>query len=152
MFFIRLCVFLLVCTICLPALAEQARINVIDAMKAQMDYANQRQVVLNNNIANVDTPGYKGKDLAPPNYKKLMRSHRLAMVVTSPQHIQHAKQGGINFRSITDKDTLETSPTGNNVVIEDQIRKADGNSTDYRMTTELYKKMGSLLKTSLGSK
>lgn len=132
----------------LSAIAE--RMTVMDAMKMQMDYSNQRQVVLSKNMANSDTPGYQAKDLKPLNFKRKL-SKSLGMTVTSSSHIAGSKSVD-SFKTLKDKHTFETTPTGNSVVIEDQVMKMSENSTDYQATTNLYKKMVGMMKTSLGTR
>src|SRR4051812_43430497 len=74
-----------------------ADMTVMDAMKAQMDYANQRQIVLSKNVANADTPYYKAEDLKPFDAKKMMRRHVLRMTVTSPSHMAGEKKDAGGF-------------------------------------------------------
>lgn len=127
-----------------------AQMNVIDAMKMHMDYANQRQVVLSKNVSHADTPGYQAKDLKPLDFKKHMEKS-LQMTVTSSGHIAGTK-GAQDFRARRDKETYETTPVGNNVVVEDQMLKMSENSTDYQATTNLYKKMTTMMKTAIGNR
>jgi len=125
--------------------------TVLDGLKTQMDYDNQRQVVLSKNIANADTPGYKAMDLKPLNFKKLDNAHHLQMKVTSPMHLAGTHAPG-RFNTNKDKHTFETSPTGNNIVLEDEILKAEQNNLEYQTATTLFKQLGSMQTTAISSK
>ena len=124
-----------------------AQMTVMDAMQLQMDYANQRQVVLSRNIANSDTPGYKAEDLEPLNFKDHLGRH-LQLTTTSSHHLK-GKKGNSHFQTVKDKHTFETSPTGNNVALDEQTLKLSTNSNEYQVTTNLYRQFGTMLKTAI---
>ncbi len=49
------------------------------------------------------------------------------------------------------KNTYETSPTGNNVVIEEEMAKIAENQAEYQKVVSLYGKTISMFKNALGS-
>jgi len=53
-----------------------------------------------------------------------------------------------SFRVATDAKT-ELSPSGNGVVLEDQMLKVSGTANDYALTTNLYKQHLAMLRTVL---
>jgi len=121
-------------------------------LSKKMDWLNQRQEVLAQNVANVDTPHYKPSDLKALTFQSALEgTNRLAPVVTSPGHQMppgYASEAGEEQK---DKTPYETKPDGNAVVVEDQMLKMSQSSQDYTMVTNLYKKNISLLKLALHS-
>lgn len=108
----------------------------------RLSWLNQRQQVLANNIANADTPGYKPQDLAPVNFEKLARgaSRRMAIVGTDAQHLVSGARPSGPFRVIEQTDIYEMTPTGNAVVLEEQLMKVSQTVMDHRITANLYAK------------
>lgn len=121
-------------------------------MKTRMDYLSERQDILSQNIANVDTPGYRPKDLQNLDFENMAmtEAHRLKMRATSPSHMQ-PKERAPDFRMKDQKHTFETRPTENQVVVEEQMMKVAETKLDYETTTNLYKKMSSMFKTAIGN-
>ncbi len=60
----------------------------LSILKRLMDYRIFRQGVLSSNIANIDTPGYKAKDLEfSEELDAAMQGSRVALEKTNPRHI-----------------------------------------------------------------
>ncbi|MCH2546994.1 MAG: flagellar basal body rod protein FlgB [Alphaproteobacteria bacterium] len=118
-----------------------------------MAHLSERQDVLSQNIANVDTPGYKPKDLKELEFKDMVRSesNRLQLRATSPDH-QSSSQRPAEFRTVKMKTTYEHSPMKNHVVVEEQMMKVAETKLQYDMTTNLYKKMSDMFKTAIGNR
>ena len=121
-------------------------------LNKKMDWLNQRQEVIAQNVANVDTPHYKPSDLKTFTFKSALgESPHLAPVMTNPGHQMPpglAKEAGVVQK---DKVPYETKPDGNAVVVEDQMLKMSQSSQDYTTITNLYKKNVSLLKLAIHS-
>jgi flagellar basal-body rod protein FlgB len=117
-----------------------------DMLEAKMAYDAERQKVIAQNVANIDTPGYRAQDLVPLDFRNVLKSQtsRVALAVTSDMHMNGAKPHTMRFRSETSQDALERTPTGGTVVLEDQMMKVSQNAMDYQMTTSLYKKISNL--------
>lgn len=45
---------------------------ILSALKTRMNYHAQRQVVLAQNVANAETPGYGARDLEKPDFRRLL--------------------------------------------------------------------------------
>ncbi len=117
----------------------------------QMRYLSDRQVVLSQNIANIDTPRYKSKDLKPVDFAELASasSSQLSMRSTSPKHLGNLR-GGTGFRSEHNRTTFETSPTQNNVGLEEEMAKISRTGADYQVASSLYKKFTGMYRAALG--
>ena len=121
-------------------------------LRTRMQWHQERQRVLAENVANSDTPNFKPRDLVEPKFDSAgtpgsMGS--LAMMRTSTSHIAPSKGGGESFDQ-NRKAGFDTRPAGNAVNLEDEMLKASANQMDYAAVTGLYSKSLHLLKTAIG--
>lgn len=118
-----------------------------------MGYHAERQDQLSRNVANIDTPGYKAKDLKPLDFQRLalIESRRLNMRATNSSHITDTKKDMEDFRSEKLRKTYETTPVKNNIVLEEQMMKVAENQMEYQKVTSLYSKTTNLFKTAIGN-
>lgn len=123
-------------------------------LKGHMKYMSERQGVLAQNVANMDTPGYKARDLKKPDFDALLhpQGNRLPMVETSPAHSSGTLGRASAFRSDKVRDTFETEPQQNNVVMEDQMAKINDTTTQFQLSSTLLKKYTTLQREALGNK
>jgi flagellar basal-body rod protein FlgB len=119
----------------------------------KMSYLTERQVVLSQNVANADTPGYKPRDLVPFSFKdeleKIQKGSSVTARITQPQHIVPASQSGGKVVSKAGRD-YDTLPDGNSVVIENQMMKVSETASEYQTMTGLYRKITSLFRMAIG--
>lgn len=127
-------------------------LDLSEMIKVKMAYSSERQKTLAQNVANVDTPGYRAKDLEPLNFKNVLgaKMSSVPIALTSPMHMLGSTPQPGAFRTQLQKTSFEVSPTGGTVVVEEQMMKVAQNATDYQMTTSLYNKIGNLYKIALG--
>ena len=123
------------------------------ALGAKMDYLNQRQRIIAQNVANADTPGYQPKDLKPVDFgsvlEKITKQNNISVRSTNQGHLRAG--GDIdNPKSRKQKETYEVAPAGNAVIMEEQLFKSGANIADYNLMTNLYQKNISLLQTAIG--
>jgi flagellar basal-body rod protein FlgB len=130
-------------------------IGLFKALGAKMDYLGQRQRVIAQNVANADTPGYKPQDLKPVDFgtvlKNVTGSKNVTMAATNPQHVGYqnhiadAKEG-------KQKKVYEVAPSGNSVIMEEQMLASGATVMDYTLVTSLYQKNVGMIKTALGTR
>lgn len=127
-------------------------LDLSEMIKVKMAYSSELQKTLAQNVANVDTPGYRAKDLEPLNFKNMLgaKMSSVPMALTSPMHQLGSKGQPGAFHSQLQKSSFEVTPTGGTVVVEEQMMKVAQNATDYQMTTSLYNKIGNMYKVALG--
>ena len=125
------------------------QIPLFSMITRQMDWLTTRQNVLAQNIANADTPNYKAKDLAPLDFAAMARAAGggLNLRTTSGNHIKAANSAASN--ALSGKDS-SASPSGNAVVLEDELMKITETQADYELITRLYRKHVGMLRTALG--
>lgn len=127
-------------------------IPALAALRTRMQWHQQRQRVLAENIANSDTPNFKPRDLVEPALKTSQAgtAGTVALARTDPGHM--ALGGGSDSFAADRKGTYETRPAGNAVGLEDQMMKVAANQMDYQAATTLYSKSLGLLKIAIGKR
>ena len=114
-----------------------------------------RHKVLSQNVANINTPGYKADEVKmPENVSDLDTSktkHRkLTLRNTSFRHMKSRKTETGQFNAEKLKDPFEVKANGNNVSLNQQITKISQNQTAYDTAVKTYAASNSLLSTLLG--
>jgi flagellar basal-body rod protein FlgB len=124
------------------------------AVKTRLGWLSQRQEVLSQNIANSDTPRYRATDLKPMEFKDILRQEKiqLNMDVTSASHLPGRRKRIRDFAEQTVRQPFETSPNGNDVVLEEQMAKMNETHAKHRLVTQLYKKHLSMIVMAVKSK
>jgi flagellar basal-body rod protein FlgB len=128
---------------------------VLSALRTKMQWHQERQRVLAENVANSDTPNFKPRDLVEPKLNSAGAAGAggsmgsLAMMRTSSDHIAASSGGPETFQQ-NGKVGFETRPAGNAVNLEDEMLKVSANQMDYAAVTSLYSKSLHLLKTAIG--
>lgn len=132
-------------------------IALFDALHSKMDYLNKRQRVIAQNVANADTPDYKPKDLSPVDFSSFLKglerrtsANKLLISQTSSGHMNKYSNLQVDERARKQEETYEVTPTGNAVVLEEQLLKASENTMDYTMMTNLYQKNMNLFRIAIG--
>jgi flagellar basal-body rod protein FlgB len=122
-------------------------IPILSMLRTRMQWHQERQRVLAENVANADTPGYRARDLAQPKFDNLVQTASLTLARTDPGHV--GPVGSTQFAE--DKEPhYEVRPRGNAVSHEDEMLKLAGNQMDYDAVTSLYTHSLSLIKTAIG--
>ena len=130
------------------------KLTLFQMMQTKMGYLSELQDLLSHNIANIDTPGFKPKDLKKLDFKRMAMLHanKLKMRMTSPSHSNGTPAMPDDFRSQKMKKTYETSPVENAVVLEEQMAMVAETQLQYQEVTNLYKKTTSMFKTAIGTR
>jgi flagellar basal-body rod protein FlgB len=124
----------------------------LSVLRTKMQWHQERQRLLSENVSNSDTPNFKPRDLIEPKFDSTGASAgsmgALAMMRTSASHI--APSGGGQSFEQDRKAAFQTRPAGNSVNLEDEMVKVSANQMDYAAVTSLYGKTLHLLKTAIG--
>jgi flagellar basal-body rod protein FlgB len=125
---------------------------IMSALRTKMQWHQERQRVLSENVSNSDTPKFKPRDLVEPKFDaggaSAGSTGPLAMLRTSTSHIG-VSDGGQSFDQ-NRKSGFQTRPAGNAVNLEEEMLKVSANQMDYAAVTSLYSKSLHLLKTAIG--
>ncbi|RMD58719.1 MAG: flagellar basal body rod protein FlgB, partial [Nitrospirae bacterium] len=84
--------------------------DIFGALEKLIDFTSFRHKVLASNIANVDTPNYKAKDVV---FRSVFDAEALKLIGTDEQHIVSQKQGN-----------------GEKVIYENTSQWGDGNNVE----------------------
>ena len=127
-------------------------IPIFAMLRTRMQWHQERQRVLAENVANADTPGFQPRDLAEPKCERPAPAGApagLTLVRTSPAHQASGASGSASFASVRDAGK-QIRPTGNAVSLEEQMIKVAANQMDYQAATSVYSRSLGLIKTALG--
>jgi flagellar basal-body rod protein FlgB len=129
-----------------------ANIPLFTALAEKMKWHQTRQGLLAENVANAETPGFRGRDLKAFGFEEHMRnlsSATLSSTTTSPMHIEigSSDAGGFGQRQLNN---FEITPEGNGITLEDEMMKVATNQMDYQTVTTLYTRSMRLIRTALG--
>lgn len=126
---------------------------ILSALRTKMQWHQQRQHVLAENVANSDTPKFKPRDLVEPKFNSSGAPAgsigTLAMLRTSASHIAPSGDAAQSF-DVNGSVGFQTRPAGNAVSLEEEMTKVSANQMDYAAVTSLYSKSLHLLKTAIG--
>jgi len=129
---------------------------ILSMLRTKMQWHQERQRVLSENVANADTPKFRPRDLAPPDFGKVgpggvpQPGAGVRLVSTDPSHIG-AAAGATRFANAP-TGRYEARPTGNAVNLEDEMMKVAANQMDYQAATSLYSRSMGLFRTALGKR
>ena len=122
-------------------------------LRTRMHWHQERQRLLAENISHADTPQYRPKDLAPPQFDRRPPPAAIGLARTEGTHIAAAaSSGGSSQSSASRRGGYDVRPTGNAVNLEDEMLKVAGNQMDYQAVTTLYQRSLGLLKTAMGKR
>ena len=124
---------------------------VMAALRTRMQWHQERQRVLAENVANSDTPNFKPRDLVDPKIDLSganASGGTLPMMRTSGTNI--SPSGAPDSFDQNTKVGFETRPAGNSVNLEDEMLKVSANQMDYAAATSLYIRSLHMLKTAMG--
>lgn len=125
---------------------------ILDMLRTKMQWHQERQRLIAENIANADTPNFRPRDLTPPTFGRTApNAHPVALERTNSGHVAGAMSGYAGtFRSTSGGS--ETRPTGNAVSLEDEMLKVAQNQMDHQAAATLYSKSLGLVKTAIGKR
>ncbi len=128
-----------------------SRLPILDMLRTKMQWHQERQRLLAENIANADTPKFQPRDLTPPTFDRTLVAHPIALQRTSSAHVASAMSGGSGIFQSTPGGS-ETRPSGNGVSLEDEMLRVAKNQMDYQAAATLYSKSLGLVKTAIGKR
>jgi flagellar basal-body rod protein FlgB len=127
-----------------------SEIPILSMLRTRMQWHQERQKVLAENVANADTPKFRPRDLVQPDFDRPPPSP-VALATTNPAHLAGFGSDSDAFRS-NRRGGYETRPAGNAVSIEEEMMKVAANQMDYQAATTLYSRSLGLVKTALGKR
>ena len=109
--------------------------------QAMARHAAQRQVVISQNVANADTPGYRARDVAP-----------FGAYLQQPGIVDDLRAGRVQH--LSPARLLETAdsraPNGNTVSLEREMMRAAETRQSHDLALAIYGSARGILRTALG--
>ena len=127
-------------------------IALFDLADRRLQWLGTRQGLLARNVANADTPGWKGQDLKPFAEVLAGATHAPAgSAATGPSQTDPRHLPGTALK-IADAKTLqgERAPDGNQVSLDEQMEKIAQTDTDHEAVTAIYRKYLGMFRMALG--
>ena len=125
-------------------------IPLFSMLRSRLGYLTQREQLISQNVANSDTPNYKARDLKEFTFSDTLKQATVSPVTTNPMHMVGNSARGATAGTVVKDKSYEVLPSGNSVVMEDQMMKVASNNADYQLATNIYRKMTGLFRTALG--
>jgi len=118
-------------------------------LETVLDFQSERHTILSTNVANVDTPGYKGHDLrfADELKRAIDTEGTISLKKTDEKHlpVEMGKLKEVDPRLVTSNDSPPRLD-GNTVDLDKEMTKLAENSLYYNVTAQLVsKKMRGLI-------
>lgn len=120
-------------------------------LKKALDFQSQRHLLISSNISNIDTPGYRAKDI---DFKGALRAalgtgEGLAMKTTHSRHIGPSRDDirGLQAEPFSEPDAAKSN--GNNVNIDKEMMKLAENQIAYNATIQMLSKRGSTIRAAI---
>jgi len=124
---------------------------ILSMLRTKMQWHQERQRVLAENVSNSDTPNFRPHDLMAPKFDKPASAVMSpALARTDSAHIGGALGGDGSFQS--GRQQFQVRPAGNAVSLEDEMLKVASNQMDYQAATALYTRSLGLIKIAIGKK
>jgi flagellar basal-body rod protein FlgB len=129
-----------------------SELPIFSMLRTKMQWHQERQRLLAENVSNADTPFFKPRDLKEPEFDKpAPTAMAVGLARTDPGHIAGMGLSPPKFRADR-PGGFETRPAGNAVALEDEMLKVAANQMDYQQASTLYAKSLGLLKTAIGKR
>ena len=109
-------------------------------------WLSQRQATVAENVANVNTPGYKAKDIT--SFESVLADTGMSQRASDPRHLAGYGEGSGRERPTADRldaNTWDVKHSGNSVAIEEEMLKAGEVSRDYSLNTSIVKSFHRML-------
>jgi flagellar basal-body rod protein FlgB len=119
--------------------------QIFDIVSRHNNWLAVRQTAVAGNIANANTPGFRAQDVQP--FEMAVEQARLAMTATQPGHLSSGPPDAPAVE-VARENPWETTHSGNNVSLEQELLKAGEVNRAFRLNTSLAKAFHRMILTS----
>ena len=119
-------------------------------LRTRMQWHQERQRLLAENVSNSDTQGYRPRDLAPLRFDRTTPT--LASIGLDRTEASHIASSNASSGRASRLGGYDVRPTGIAVNLEDEMIKVAANQMDYQAATTLYTKSLGLIKIAIGKR
>ena len=122
--------------------------SVSELLFNQLNFRGERQKVISTNIANIDTPGYKTKELMfNDQLDKSQAQYELKLKKTHSNHMEIQSSKSEKMYSVSEIKGLDEQNDGNNVNLDTQMSTMAQNSIMFQAIQSSIKKDSTWFKT-----
>ena len=116
--------------------------GIIGLIAKRMEWLNHRQTLVARNIANADTPNFVPQDLKESSFSNVLRGQNAKPATPARTHEAHfgPTTGSGEVRPSDRADLYEVAPSGNAVVLEQELMKMNEVQSQHSLMVNLYKK------------
>ena len=135
-------------------------IPLFSMLRTRMQWHQERQKVLAENVANADTPNFRARDLKPLDFGSQVLASQVQaagqaggpvrVASTNPAHITGS--AGTSTFATGGNSKYDVKPAGNAVNLEDEMMKVAANQMDYQAATSLYSRSMGLFRIAHGKR
>ncbi len=124
-------------------------IPILSMLRTRLQWHQERQRLLAENVSNADTPSYRPRDLEQRKFAQALARvvEPVSLAQTDPAHIA-GSLGGDTFSG--NREQFQIRPEGNAVSLEDEMMKVATNQMDYQAASALYSRSLALIKMAIG--
>jgi flagellar basal-body rod protein FlgB len=126
---------------------DVGQIGLFSLADKRLAWLDQRQLLLSQNIANVDTPQFQEKDLMPFASTLSRVTEASSPVQTNPMHLPGTTGGALQPDGTLKPP--ERAPDGNAVALDDELVKVADVDGAQQLTTNLYNTYLGMFRTAL---
>ena len=119
-------------------------------LRTRMQWHQERQRLLAENVSNSDTQGYRPRDLTPLQFDRTMPT--LAAIGLDRTEAAHIASSNASSNQASRFGGYDARPTGIAANLEDEMIKVAANQMDYQAATTLYTKSLGLIKIAIGKR
>ena len=124
-------------------------LTLFSMLERSISYHARRQAVLAENVANADTPGYRPRDVQ--SFAEVLADSGFGRMEPRVTHAGHLAGGGnAQATGRPMDDVYEIAPSGNEVVLEQQLLAINENAMQHDLTLRLLEKHRRMIQTALG--
>lgn len=120
--------------------------NVIAMAESHMSWLSARQAITSTNIANADTPGFKAREISA--FDRELRQTSMRLAISNAKHMQVPGTSVAGHIS-KPQNNSEVTLSGNDVVMEKEMRTAGQNTRLFSFDVGLIKSFHRMLLTSV---
>ena len=130
-----------------------AHLPLFAMLSDRLSWLTDRQKVLAQNIANVDTPGYQARDLKKLSFDQMVKgsSASLPMMQSDGKDISTQTSSGVGPNDVIKPKPLETTLSGNSVTLDAELMKLQQTAGDHTLALNLYHDQLAMFRTVLGN-
>jgi flagellar basal-body rod protein FlgB len=127
-------------------------LSLFSMLRTRMQWHQERQRLLSENVANSETPNFRPRDLSPLQFGRTGPAlASIGLDRTASGHIASSEASSSQFQT-SRFGGYEVRTTGSAVNLEDEMIKVAANQMDYQAATTLYTRSLGLIKIAIGKR